>query len=181
LFILASALFAVPAVLGIKHFNKHPLVFVLMSLIGDVLLFIVLFKYAGRAFFWIVAWFVMVAFVTLLVSHTLKDRENLKHTRWERVFLSFVPLIFGVYAFKVYPQIRHEVGGGVPVPIVLHLTKKVPPFDSEIVPVSLIDETEQGYYVLRGSDKAVFVARSLVEAVEFLRSGQTTQTVPANP
>ncbi len=181
LFLLTSALVAVPAVLGINHFNKHPLVFVLMSLVADVFLFVVLFKYTDRAFFWIVAWFVIVAVVALLVSHTVKDRENLKHTQRERVFLSFVPLIFGVYAFKVYPQLRHEVGGGVPVSIVLHLTKKLPPFDSEIVPVSLIDETEQGYYVLRGSDKAVFVARGLVEAVEFLRSGQTTQTVPAKP
>ena len=81
-----------------------------------------------------------------------------------------VPVIFGLYAAKVYPTIKTQYGGGAPVPIVLHFTKKLPVFDSEKVSVSLIDETEQGYYVVRAEDKAVFVSRGLVEEVEFLRS-----------
>ena len=78
-------------------------------------------------------------------------------------------------------EIPHQFGGGAPVPVVLHLTKKLPVFDSESIPVSLIDETEQGYYVLSANDKALFVARSLVEGVEFLRHGQAAQIVPAKP
>jgi len=61
------------------------------------------------------------------------------------------------------------------------MTKKMPVFDSETVPVSLVDETEQGYYVLRGSDKAVFVARSLVEEVEFLRDTPVNDTNAKKP
>ena len=87
--------------------------------------------------------------------------------------------MFFTYATKIYPNIRHQFGGGEPVPIVLHLTKKLPVFDSENVSVSLIDETEHGYYVVRGGDKAMFVARGLVEEVEFLRSA--TATSPSKP
>jgi len=65
------------------------------------------------------------------------------------VCAAILPPVFGTYAIFVYPDIAHQFGGGSPVPIVLHLTKKLPPVDSEIVPVDLIDETEQGYYVLR--------------------------------
>ena len=41
-------------------------------------------------------------------------------------------------------------------------------FDSETLSVSLIDETEQDYYVLHGSGSAMFISRNLVEQVEFL-------------
>jgi hypothetical protein len=58
--------------------------------------------------------------------------------------------------------------GARSVPVVLHFAKKSPTFDSESVSVLLIDETEQGYNVVRGTDRAVFVSR-LVEEVEFLR------------
>jgi hypothetical protein len=79
-------------------------------------------------------------------------------------------MIFAIYALKIFPNIRHEIGGGAPVPIVLHLSKKLPVFESLDAQVMLIDETDQGYYILYGSTKAVFVARGMVEEVEFLRS-----------
>jgi hypothetical protein len=154
---------------------------VFLSSLNAVALFLILFRFAHRAFFWIVVWLSLVCLFTLQASLKMQKSNDLRKTEWERLFLIIVPAIFVLYASYVYPNIRHQFGGGAPVPIVLHLTKKLPPFDSEIVPVSLIDETEQGYYVLRGSDKAVFVARGLVEAVEFLRSGQTAQSAPAKP
>jgi hypothetical protein len=110
----------------------------------------------------------------------MRRPDEARKTEWERYFLAFVPVVFGLYSTKVYPNIPHQFGGGTPAPIVLHLTKKLPVFDSDSAPVSLIDETEQGYYVLHGSDKALFVARGMVEEVEFLRSA-TSQSVPPKP
>jgi hypothetical protein len=93
----------------------------------------------------------------------------LRNIEWEKLAIPIVFAVFGIYASKVYPNIPHQYGGGAPIPIILHLNKKLPVFDSEAVPLSLLDETEQDYYVLRDSDKALFVARGLVEEVEFLR------------
>jgi hypothetical protein len=164
-----------------QAFDRRPFLFISISFLAGVALVVILLRYTGPSLFWTVVWFSLVSVLTLLVFHTARDPEKVRSIQWERFFLTFVPLIFGLYAFEVYPNLRHEFGGGAPVPIVLHLTKKLPVFDSESVPVSLIDETEQGYYVLRGSDKAVFVARGLVEEVEFLRSAQTTQPNPVKP
>lgn len=163
--------FAVTAALGVagrKWFSAHPLLFVFLSALNTAAFFLILFRYSVRSFFWMVVWLSLVCVFTLQTSLKIRNSEEARKTEWERLFLVIVPAVFGLYAAKVYPTIRHQFGGGEPVPIVLHLAKKVPVFDSETIPVSLIDETEQGYYVVRVSDKAVFVARGLVEEVEFL-------------
>ena len=116
---------------------------------------------------------------TLRISLRIRKTDEVRKTEWEQLFLAVVPVVFGLYATKVYPNIPHQLGGGASTPIVLHLTKKLPVFDSQDVSAFLIDETEQGYYVLRGSDRALFVARGLVEEVEFLRPSSVNQTVPA--
>jgi hypothetical protein len=167
--------------LGLKWLNTHPFLFVSLSALNTAGLLWILFRYADRSNFWFVVWLSVACTFTFHISQKLRKTEEIHRTEWERLLLIIVPAIFGLYATRVFPNIKHEFGGGAPVPVILHLTKKLPPFDSEIVPVSLIDETEQGYYVLRGSDKAVFVARGMVEAVEFLRSGQTAQSAPVKP
>jgi MFS family permease len=143
----------------------------LISALNTLALFVILFRYAERGTFWFVVWLSLVCAFTFHLSSKLGKPEELRKTEWERLAITVFTVVFGLYATKVFPNIRHEFGGGAPVPIVLHLTKKLATFDSENVPVSLIDETEQGYYIIRGGDKAVFVARGLVEAVEFVRVG----------
>jgi hypothetical protein len=156
--------------LGRKWFNTHPFLIVSLSALNTVVFFLLLFRYADRGSFWFVTWLSLVCLFTFQISLKLQNKKEARKTEWERLALTILAAIFGLYATKVFPSLKHEYGGGAPVPIVLHLTKKLPVFDSESVPVSLIDETEQGYYVVRGADKAVFVARGLVEEVEFLRS-----------
>jgi hypothetical protein len=181
LFMLTCALAAALGVFAKKRFDAHPFLFVFLSSLNTAAGFLILFKYADRRIFWFDVWLSLVCLFTLHTSLKIRKTDELHKTEWERLFLMVVPAIFGLYATKVYPSIKHQFGGGEPVPIVLHLAKKLPVFDSQSVPVSLIDETEQGYYVLRGSDKALFVARGLVEEVEFLHSGQTAETAPAKP
>jgi hypothetical protein len=181
LFILLAALKVALRISSNKWFNARPFLYVFLSSIITVVLFVILFKYDARSFFWFVVWLSLVCLFTLQVGSRIRKPEEARRTEWERLFLTIVPIIFGLYATKVYPNIRHHYGGGAPVPIVLHLTKKLPVFDAESVPVSLIDETEQGYYVLRDSDKAMFVARGLVEEVEFLPSAPSTNTQQKKP
>jgi hypothetical protein len=172
LFVLTAAVTVALGIFAKKWFNAHPFLFVFLSALNTAALFWSLFKYSGRSLFWFVVWLSAVCVVTLQTSLKIRNPDQVRKTEWERLFLTIVPVIFGLYATKVYPNIAHQFGGGAPVPIVLHLAKRLPVFDSDSVPVALIDETEQGYYVVRGSDKALFIARGLVEEVEFLRSGQ---------
>jgi hypothetical protein len=132
---------------------------------------VALFVFASRTTFWLTNWFYFVAVATFLAAHQLAKPEEIRKTEWERWLITAVPLILGVYGAQVYPRLKSQFGGGVPIPVVLHLTKKLPTFDSELVPTSLLDETEQGYYVTRVNDpdKAIFIVRSLVDEVEFLR------------
>jgi hypothetical protein len=181
LFILLVALGAAQAISARKWFNAHPFLFVFVSSLNTAALFFVVFRYTDRSYFWLVLWLSLVCLFTLQTSLKLRTPEALRKTEWERLLLIIVPAIFGLYATKVYPNIKHQFGGGAPVPIVLHLTKKLPVFESDNPSVSLIDETEQGFYVLRGSDKAVFVARGLVEEVEFLRDVPVTDTNAKKP
>ncbi len=181
LYILIVAVYVASVILGRDRFDNHPILFLCNSLILTTGYFIVLYKYADRGLFWFVVWLSSVCIVTVAVWYWMRSPEEIRTTEWERLFLFLIPVIFGVYAVKLYPRIKPQYGGGAPVPIVLHLTKKLPVFDSETVPVSLIDETEQGYYVLRGSDKAVFVARGLVEEVEFLPSAPTSNPQVKKP
>jgi hypothetical protein len=169
LFLLTVIMLAMIGVWTRGRFDRHPRFFVAISFLACVALGTILLKYADRAFLWMVAWLTVISVLTLIVSRTLRDPEKLRTIQWERLFLIAMPLIFGLYAFGIYPKIRHEFGGGAPVPVILHLTKKLAVFESSEVSVSLIDETEQGYYVVRGSDKALFVARNLVESVEFVK------------
>lgn len=180
-YILVAAVYATSAILSRDRFDKHPTLFLCISLIITTGYFVVLYRYADRELFWLVVWLSSVSFVTVAVWYWMRNPEEIRTTEWERLLLFLIPVIFGVYALKLYPKIKPQYGGGAPVPIVLHLTRKLPVFDSETVPVSLVDETEQGYYVLRGSDKAVFVARGLVEEVEFLRDVPVTSTNAKKP
>ncbi len=65
-------------------------------------------------------------------------------------------------------------GGGDPAPVVLHLSSKSPLSESLTLSVLLVDETEEGYYVLTkpGERRAYFLRRDLVSVVEFGRGGQ---------
>jgi hypothetical protein len=174
-FILICALTGLYGILAKKWFNAHPFVFMFLTLTNSIALFLVLFKYFNRASFWLVLWLSAVCVFTFVIAQKLREPGAARRVEWERIALPMFGMVFFLYATKVYPTIRHQFGGGSPIPIVLHLTKQMPPFESDTVSASLIDETESGYYVSRSAGNAVFVTRSLVEAVEFLHSEQTAQ------
>lgn len=68
----------------------------------------------------------------------------------------------------MFGNIRSELGGGSPTPAVLYLERPVALLDSTVADVALLDETDQGFYVLPpGKTKALFVRRSDVRSIYF--------------
>jgi hypothetical protein len=176
LFLVPAAVTVLFAVIEKIWLNNYPRLFVCLYALSAAVLFLLIFRYSGHGTFWLLVWFSAVSVAALLTIINFREPDNLRKTEWERYFFPGFAVVVLLYATKVYPNVRHQFGGGEPVPIVMHLTKKLPVFDSETVPVLLIDETEQGYYVVHGSDRALFVKRDLVEEVEFLHPGQAAQT-----
>jgi hypothetical protein len=170
---LAVVTFVVVSVLGFfskKWFEVHPFLFIFLSGLNTTAFFVILFRYTHRSVFWFIVWLSFVCAFTLQISFRMLGSERVRKTEWEKLLLTVAVIVFGLYANNIYPNIPHQFGDGRPLPVVLHLTKKMPVFDSDNVFALLVDETEQGYYVLYGSDKAVFVTRGLVEEVEFSQS-----------
>ncbi len=169
-FFVVVALITLLQVIARKWFASHLFVSTIVDVLSTVVLFGILFRYADRSLFWFVTWFTAVSASTLFVSSKIVEPDSIRKTEWERLEVIVLPAVIFMYSTKVYPTIRHEFGGGAPVSVTLHLSKKLPPFGSQDVTAALVDETERGFYLVGSSDKAVFVARGLVDAVEFLHS-----------
>jgi hypothetical protein len=77
-------------------------------------------------------------------------------------------LLIALFTFEIFGYIRPELGGGAPSPVTLYLSMPVAWLDSNVASVLLVDETDQGFYVLTApTGKAFFLPRSLVTSVYF--------------
>ena len=74
----------------------------------------------------------------------------------------------GLYASSIYGRIQPKYGGGAPTPTVVYLTKPLAWMDSNVVSALLLDESEEGYFILApNADRALFIPRSNVAALYF--------------
>lgn len=89
-------------------------------------------------------------------------------------------ILVGFYVGWMFQLVRPAYGGGAPVPATIFLEKPTAWFDSTTVSVSLIDETDQGYYVLLpGKDKALFIPRNDVSSFYYGPVGDVPKKSPA--
>jgi len=80
----------------------------------------------------------------------------------------FIILAIWFYVAAVFGSVQPKVGGGAPTPVVFYLNKPVAWLDSNTASVSLLDETDQGFYVLAsGKSTALFIPRSDVASLYF--------------
>lgn len=124
-------------------------------------------------------WFVLIALFVLDVKSAQGwARYALDFRSW---FNFLAILVF--YVVLVFGTIQPRFGGGAPLPAVLYLNQPVAWLKAGPVVTSLVDETNQGFYVLLGSKKrALFLPRSSVAAVYFGPSGDVpTQSGPTPP
>ena len=80
----------------------------------------------------------------------------------------FVIVTLWFYIVAVFGTMPPRIGGGAPSNVVFYLNRPVAWLDHTPASVSLLDETDQGFYVLTaGKSKALFIPRSDVGAVYF--------------
>ncbi len=80
-----------------------------------------------------------------------------------------IVLSVSIYVTTIMGHMQQKFGGGAPVPAVMCLNKPLSFSNGATTfEVSLLDETEQGYYVLPpGKRKALFIPRGEVNSVYF--------------
>jgi hypothetical protein len=113
----------------------------------------------------LVLWFALTGFAFVGVSRLTKNRLSI-YTIPVYALVLF-PAVTS-FATIYYPHIRNSWGGGEPTPAVITLTKDAPVLSLQDVPVSIIDESSLGFYVVaNGDQKATFIPRTSVGFIHF--------------
>ena len=77
--------------------------------------------------------------------------------------VSTVLLMIAGFATQIYPHIKAEWGGGVPISVTFYMSKDARLFQNAQLHLDLLDESESGYYaVARPGGRAIFFPRSAV-------------------
>ncbi|MGA2967221.1 MAG: hypothetical protein ABSD64_13500 [Terriglobales bacterium] len=110
-------------------------------------------------------WFWMAAMFGLAAR---SSQNRMLYALDFRVWIGIV-LSISIYVTSVVGHMQQKFGGGAPVPAVVYLSKPFPLSNgATTVEVSLLDETEQGYYVLPpGRHRALFIPRGEVVSIYF--------------
>lgn len=161
-----------PSMHGIiaKHFAPKPIrCAVLISLIS-VLWAIWTFEMSDLIFFEVVGWCFLVGIASIVAAWLVEQGKGLKATDWElRIVFAFT-LLVPWFATGLYGSIKPAFGGGSPVPANLYLKEENAIFRGKVLDVRILEETEQGYYVVSKTDApktAVFIPRSSVITAQF--------------
>ena len=113
----------------------------------------------------LVLWFALVGIAFVGVSRLTRNKLSIN-------FIAIYALVVfpAVTSFATiyYPHIKNSWGGGEPIAAIITLTKASPVLPFQDVPVSIIDESSLGFYVVaKGDQKATFIPRTSVGFIHF--------------
>lgn len=168
LVILPLGAFEVLVILVIrKYFEKKPKSGGILACLSIVLGFIALVDMSGTWFAWVMWFWIsgeMVVSVAGKVMNPAKIRDIKLYT-----FTFWCLAVVSGFAYFIYPKINPSLGGGAPVAVELRFGDKSPLDKSMSSRVWLVDESNNGFYILRGryDRKAVFIPRGLITAVYY--------------
>jgi hypothetical protein len=150
------------------YFDRWPTAFVLATMANVIFVAFVTLRFENRTMFIVTLWFYGVGLIGLWFTKMLSDPVERGKTEWERQ-IPLVALVLLTYGDLIYKNITPYFGGGVPVPITIYFSSKTPLTDSDSADVRLLEQTADGYFVLKaGDDKhAYFIRHDLVTAVHF--------------
>ena len=156
------ALFVVYAIVG-KRFAAHPESTTAAAVLTTGI-FLACTYFTDKELFHLTFWFFLSAVIVL----SMRDSANRLLSALDFRNWFFIILAIGFYIAAVFGSVQSKVGGGAPTPVVFNLNKPVAWLDSTTAKVSLLDEANQGVYVLTsGKTKALFIPRNDVGSLYF--------------
>lgn len=170
LFLGGAALYAA-SIVGqqLKRFPRHSDTVVSVLLTFVIVIFLVREVLAKHIFSMgaVALWFFGVTLVTIyaLKQWTAEFPDPLE---WGSRILPPVFLTLLVFSQTYYSHLRSSWGGGAPVDVTICFTKDSAISPSKTLPAQLIDEADEGFYIVGPNDsKAVFIPRNSVAFIYF--------------
>jgi hypothetical protein len=149
--------------------KKYPYKCIAALLVAVVALGLGVYRIDGGAVWSRTLWFYACALLTKWAKPYLRDSSRWRSFEFER-WIGVLLLLIVYFSTFVYGHARFRFGGGAPVPIRLYLVTDAPNlFHDNPASALLIEETENGFYVLRTANDtvALFAPRSIIRALEF--------------
>ncbi len=168
-FLFCASTFLLLGFLMKKRFDKWPGTFVLLSFLHAIGTFIFALMFDDRRMFGAGLWFFGMGLLSLYLLHVIKKPDEWRSIEWERQLPIFATVLL-LYSTLIYKNISSYFGGGVPVPVTMYFSSaKIPLTNSDTAELQLMEETNDGYYVLKPGDEkhAFFLKRDLVSAIHF--------------
>jgi hypothetical protein len=106
---------------------------------------------------------------TLFVYKSIAEPDIRRSLEWERMTFSGLSLL-SLYAALIYGNVLQKFGGGKPIPVVIYFAGKETPLGENPISAFLVDQTADGYYLLREGGKTTkvyFLRSDIVSVVEF--------------
>lgn len=152
-----------------RRFLEHPVKYALLSAatIGVGLISLILLKKWQSIL--LMLWFLFVGSLAHRMEPIARKPETLRdEVSWYMVLLQAIGVV-GFFTFAFYPKIKPMLGGGEPTRAIFQFANSSPIDDTKKTEVWLVDEVDDGYYVLRtpNDHKAIFIAKPLVSAIYF--------------
>jgi len=165
LFVIAAILLNVKAnrVVSI-NFTTHPQKSVILSTLSTGVVIAGLYILDSGFLVLVALWFF---FVSLSVVGVWASENKIRYLfNWRRWWIPL--LLISFYTPGIYGRIEAKFGGGAPVPVTFCLGKGTVWIRSATFSASLIEETDQGFYILLPpNQKAFFIPRSSVISLYF--------------
>jgi hypothetical protein len=153
-----------------KHFRKKPKLATLLALLTGILFALLNFRMSDHLYFEIVGWCFLISLVSVLATSLIQAGKGLRAVDWELGIFAAFTIFTPWFATSLYGKIKPAFGGGCPAPVKMYLSVENALLKGKTPNVLVVEETEQGYYVIdpTSDDKrAIFMPRSVVSTAQF--------------
>jgi hypothetical protein len=152
-----------------KHLAVRPVQCAILSGLTALLWFVWLLRMGDPLIFELAGWLYLISLGAAFIGHHAAKPSLLMKIEWEWLPLYLTSFFVLWFANSIYGQIKPEFGGGYPTQGCFYLQQEIPAVSGKSFGASVIDETEQGFYVIpQGRDsKAIFIPRSIIMAIDF--------------
>jgi hypothetical protein len=113
-------------------------------------------------------WFFVIFAITVLQLKSKPGDYSGDRIKGLGTDLGLLFLIVFAFGHHYYPHIKSSWGGGAPVAVTIYFSKESVIKPGESMPAQLVEESDEGYYVVGQKDsRAFFVPRNAVSLLYF--------------
>jgi len=151
-----------------KNLANKPVRCTLLVCLTFVLWVIWTIRMSDWLFFQLSAWFYLVGLSAVALGKMISVGVGFTKSDWELKALVGLSLALPWFADGMYGNIKPSFGGGSPISAKFYFQDEDPVLHSKALDAFILEETEQGYYVIKspGKKESIFLPRSRVVSVQ---------------